>query len=1265
MANIKVELKELGDAQWIDITKSCVDVSAKLRRGFGSLGDMCDVTKLTLQIKAENLESAVLFHSSAKQIRLSKDGVYVFEGYTEGNSTVDSTADTSLAWVTLNAFPYAQQFENAIAPSDLVFENCKICDPTDREHSLVHLFAAAIYDNLPEPYKTIMQGAAEDIETNVSILKVLPLAVIEEEESIADAFTSLLHEFGLVFYMTNLSMTIVEPYNDDPTRPVQMFAYDQFIAKPEIKTAPYIVAQRTEVTLSKVIERENGIVYELYEAGSVPTEGDKIEAGETYPTDGDLSVAYQTVEQEKNENLEFFYATGLSYSYLAQAAGGRESTLVVEKAELGATEALFKFRNANADYVYLNQLTVMSSAYYLRDTSTVVKDETVKGSKNVNRVESIYMVDIEDAEKYIQTYRAEVLAEKTTFTFSSGRISAPEPNTLIRIGDIPAIMLVRYTEEDITTGDVTIYAVAFDVLPIGTSSTVERPTISGGVSYLSLSLSGTAYSYNGSGELDPDDQLIKATLTRYGTADTVDWYINSELQDSHDLVINVPPSFMGDRSFISVRAVVGSLYAEQYIYKNSAGKDAPPIIWQYCYSDSDTIAPLGAGGLWYMLGMPLFYVDQIMGDMATEFWTDYKPDEPEGKPFLWVRWSNDGGVTWSEPICMTGRPATVFSVDPPVATYNMTSRSYVNITQGFNFTCKKQNIAESVPVAWSLSVDDEHLKITANGESCTLLINAGFDKANFNLLCTVEGYGTMTVPVRGTKSGEPKPEYQGVVRYPAELPATLQDGSDLMLGDHLLYIDANGTEIPKYWTGTEWADVTENTANFSQIMNNVLMDALAQEGTIPSQSVMYLYVGRVVGNAAVFEQLFAAFIELTGVIYGGAYKVDKETGEVSNPTGGIGFALSAIDGMLRATGAQLNGSFECKDDAGIILKTFFGQNGEVYEASPKTRWDSQEACAYVAVGGSGTCTYDGESYSYKRTNLDYTPSSSADINKAFIVYSSSGPWSTKSRTFTPPYKCKIMLEFQVNEGVLAGQNYAITYRGQRTAYNSGGLYHPTYEMEANESLLIEQGGARGGASVAVLLVDDALYVYTKKEWPEYRFANEYETNSKHLVVGSFDSDTHITLASLAGWVDGLSREGVVFSPLTKVWINDVQYTPEAGTFSGNNFILTTTEGVQFVFALSNSTEEFLSAQYYNISGTLTLAIEQRGIAVSNLYPAGNDVSLGQNSNPFLSAFLKNLFISESFTVTDGSVLFTGLPTSDHNLVSGQVYREDDQLKIVP
>ena len=1258
MANIKVELKELGDAQWIDITKSCVDVSAKLRRGFGSLGDMCDVTKLTLQIKAENLESAVLFHSNAKQIRLSKDGVYVFEGYTEGNSTVDSTADTSLAWVTLSAFPYAQQFENATAPSDLVFRDCKICDPTDKGHSLVHLFAAAMYDNLPEPYKTIMQGAAEDIETNVSILKVLPLAVIEEEESIADAFTSLLHEYGLAFYMTNLSMTIVEPYNDDPTRPIQMFAYNQFVAKPEIKTAPYIVAQRTEVTLSKVIERENGIVYELYEAGSVPTEGDKIEAGENYPTDGDLSVAYQTVEQEKNEKLEFFYATGLSYSYLAQAAGGRESTLVVEKAELGATEALFKFRNANADYVYLNQLTVMSSAYYLRDTSTVVKDETVKGNKNVNKVESIYMVDIEDAEKYIQTYRAEVLAEKTTFTFSSGRISAPEPNTLIRIGDIPAIMLVRYTEEDITTGDVTIYAVAFDVLPIGTSSTVERPTISGGVSYLSLSLSGTAYSYNGSGELDPADQLIKAILTRYGTFDTVNWYINGELQESHELVINVPPSFMDDdRPFISVRAECGSLYAEQYIYKNSAGKDAPAIIWKYCYSDSDTIAPTGSDGLWYMLGMPLFFSGKILGDLNREYWTDYKPDEPAGKPFLWVRWSSDGGVTWSEPICMTGRPATVFTVDPPVATYNMTSRSYVNITQGFNFACKKQNIADSVPVTWSLSVDDEHLKLTANGESCTLLINAGFDKANFNLLCTVEGYGTMTVPVRGTKSGEPKPEYQGVVRYPAEFPATLKDGSDLMLGDHLLYIDANGTEIPKYWTGTEWADVTENTANFSQIMNNVLMDALAQEGTIPSQSVLYLYVGRVVGNAAVFEQLFAAFIELTGVIYGGAYKVDKETGDVSNPTDGTGFALSAIDGMLRATGAQLNGSFECKDDTGIILKTFFGQNGEAYEASPKTRWNSLDACAYVAVGGSGTCTYDGNSYNYYR----------GDESNPYHFHDTGINYEDGGHVYAPKFKCTLRLKFTCRGGMLAGDHWYITYRGETQEFNRTGQTHTlNFEMDGvSDTVRVRDAPVGGSGECDVWYIADALFLYTNIKSPDMLFRNTHQANSKSLICGAFNSEDHITLASLAGWVDNLNRNGAIFSSATKVWVNDVQYTPAEGTFSGNNFVLTTTEGAQFIFALSNSTEEFLPAQYYNISGTLTLVVEQRGLSVSNIFPSSDNISIGQNSNPFLSAFLRNLFVSESLTVTDGSVLFTGLPTSDRNLVSGQIYREDDQLKIVP
>lgn len=858
---IKIEMKNLGELGWGDITKYCTKVNAKIRKGFGALGADCNLSKLELEYKADSLESAVILHNSAKQIRVSKDGAYVFEGYTEGNANVTSTSDTSLAWVTLNAFPYAQQFENAIAPNDLVFENCKICDPTDKEHSLVHLFTVAMYDNLPEPYKTIMQDSAEDIATTVQNTKVLEIARIEKDESILDEFVRLLHEHGLVYYMTGLQMYIVEPYNNDPTRPVQSYAYNQFVANPRIKTAPYIVEERTEVTLGKLIEKQDGIVFQLREDGEQPTEDERIGINEYYPEDGDLEAVYKTQEEEDNENIELFYATNLSYEYEAHREGGDVVSLDVEKAELNASDAFFRFKNTCGTYAYIWQLTVTAGHMYLRDTGTVVKDSTLSNAREVNEVESVYMVDTEDAEKYIQTYRAEILAEKTTFTLTSGRITAPEPNTLIRVGDIPTIMLVRYTEEDIATGDVTIYAVAFDVVPIGTTSTIKRPSVTGGIAYLALNLSGTSYSFTSDGVLTPADQLITATLNRYGTTAPVDWYINGELQDSHELVINVPPSYMENRYFISVKAVCGNLYTELYIYRLTQGKDAPHVIYQYCYHDSDTIAPLGAGGLWYMLGMPLFYTGKVLGDLNSEFWSNYVPEKPADKPYLWVRWSNDGGVTWSEPVCISGPPATSFQIVASSAAYTMTSRSYVAKEQKITFTCDKQNVPSGAAVTWQITASDSHITPkNGEGDSFVVTIGVGTQVVNFTVSCTVENLGTKSVLIVGVLSGEPRPEMFGVVRYPAQLPTTLSDGSPLMLGDYLLYIDQNGNEIPKYWSGstsTGWLDVTEQTANYDQIMNGVVNTALTQEGVIPSTSVLYAYIGSMAAKAAYVDQFFA------------------------------------------------------------------------------------------------------------------------------------------------------------------------------------------------------------------------------------------------------------------------------------------------------------------------------------------------------------------------------------------------------------------------
>ena len=163
-----------------------------------------------------------------------------------------------------------------------------------------------------------------------------------------------------------------------------------------------------------------------------------------------------------------------------------------------------------------------------------------------------------------------------------------------------------------------------------------------------------------------------------------------------------------------------------------------------------------------------------------------------------------------------------------------------------------------------------------------------------------------------------------MVKYPEELPYSIDDGSPVMIGDYILYIDEANNEIPKYWTGAAWADVTENTFNFSQIMDGVLDDALTQEGTIPSTSVLYAYIGRIASKAALIEQLYA---------------INLMVGNVTESNPNVGFRFRALakddDGnpivdavyngktifkILPATGRIFFGGCHCRKrgDEGIV-----------------------------------------------------------------------------------------------------------------------------------------------------------------------------------------------------------------------------------------------------------------------------------------------------------------------------------------------------------
>lgn len=573
-------MKELGAADWIDVTKRCIKTGFSIRKGFGSIGSASDVSKLTITYRSDDLASAAIFHSSAKQIRIEKDGVAAFEGYTEGSASVESTALPSLAWVKLSAYPYAKRFEDVDAPSDLVYEGKKICDPSDKANSLLHLIINALYENLDEPYKTICGAipSASRVLTDVTINKVLPFAVVEKDDSILDALDTLLKEYGLARYMEGLQLVVVEPYAENDGRPTRKLKYTDIEVSPTIKTAPYILEQKTAVKLSKVRMYEKETVYALYEPdkdGKVdsPDIEDKILAGNVYPLDGDLEADYET--ERETDTLELFYATGLSYEQDCNYADNSGATaLNFTKAELGGTSALFRARNDTGKDVYLRQLRIEAAKVYYRDTSVRIEDTGISSSKKLNEIASIYMVDDDDAKKYIRTYRAELLAEKTSYSLQTGKVSSIEPNSLITIGDIPSVILVRYIEQDLSTDEIKIEGVQFSIVPVSATSFVRKNSATGGISYLSLTLDGTAYTYDGEGNLSPADQSITATVRRFGTVEPPRWYINGILQESNnDITLRVPATFMQGRSFITVRVEVGSLYSEQYVYKLSNGTD--------------------------------------------------------------------------------------------------------------------------------------------------------------------------------------------------------------------------------------------------------------------------------------------------------------------------------------------------------------------------------------------------------------------------------------------------------------------------------------------------------------------------------------------------------------------------------------------------------------------------------------------------------------------------------------------------------------------
>ena len=565
--NIKVYMKELEGASWTDLSSSCVRTNFIIREGFGSLGSASDVSKLSIEYKADDLASATLFHTSAKAIRVSVDGYVRFEGYTEGNATVNTTNSIGLAWVKLSAFPYSKSFEDAVAPASEILNGYKVLDATDPANSLVHALMSRIQSNIPEPYKTAVDYYGYSIITNEKIESTANPVLINEGDSYLEVLDALLGEFGLARYVKNNYIYIVKPYAEN--KPITELGYNDILINPSFTTKPYKKEKSPKVTVGKIVSYDNDLVYRLRKEDEAPPTSEVIEVGKFYPAEGNLEADYSS--DRENDNVSFLFAEGLKYEYLSKGPNGTEVSLDIPVKELDNTSALFRFQNNTADYAYLNQFKIIAQRAYYKDTSLIVEEVDSK-AKDREEIESRFISSGYEASAYIASLHSESKAERFTATFESGKVSL-SPASVVRIGDIPFDILIRYREDNLATGISKYSGVAYDAHPINTTSVVKRQTAtsSDSLQYISLALDGFAYTYDADGNLEPANQLIKASVKRYGIADNPIWTINGNTLDTSETTINVPSSYMVGH-LITVSVKVGGFESEDYIYKVTNGK---------------------------------------------------------------------------------------------------------------------------------------------------------------------------------------------------------------------------------------------------------------------------------------------------------------------------------------------------------------------------------------------------------------------------------------------------------------------------------------------------------------------------------------------------------------------------------------------------------------------------------------------------------------------------------------------------------------------
>lgn len=473
MSKIHVYIKEYSDTLWTDISDRVVNVGFKLRRGFSSLGATPNLNKLDITYRASDLAVAAVFHTTAKQIRIVRDGSPVWEGYTEGNASVTSTPSSSLAWVKMSAYPYIHALEKITSTSEEVLYNVYMSQPQQTASSLLHLLWNKAVALCESPFKEALQSLYTINFPAIAVQR--SIVVLPEGTNYLNTFLEILKQYCYVMTFDGFVIDFVQPYADD-YRTLTTVPYTSVQSAPAIKTAPYRVETQPVVTLTRIITKNDCQLFSLAEEGE--NAGQELYIGASYPEEGDYEEISYSNDSIESDTCKLIYARTPDMTYVARYSdNSADAPLRIDRSELGGTSGKIKLTNSSTVLsVFLNQLWIKAEMAYFEDTS--VKVTTAQVSKGDKEAETTtWLSDEENARLYCLALISQQKADTASLTFSSGKLEGIEPNSLIKVGNISAVYIVKQIEEDMMSGEKTYTCAVFKL----TQSTKEVYSKSGAV----------------------------------------------------------------------------------------------------------------------------------------------------------------------------------------------------------------------------------------------------------------------------------------------------------------------------------------------------------------------------------------------------------------------------------------------------------------------------------------------------------------------------------------------------------------------------------------------------------------------------------------------------------------------------------------------------------------------------------------------------------------------------------------------------------------